>query len=58
VDYRRPLGPVDLIAFVDVINVYAGPNQTSEEFDPRRGINIEQENSSFPLFGLILERTW
>lgn len=58
VDYRRPLGPVDLIAFLDVINVYAGPNQTSEEFDPKRGVNIEQKNSPFPLFGLIFERTW
>ncbi len=58
VDYRRPIGPVDLVAFIDVINVYGGPGANSQEFDPRRGINIVEENDAFPIIGIIFERTW
>ncbi len=58
VDYRRPLGPVDLVAFLDVINVYGGPGANSLEFDPRRGVNVLDENDAFPIIGLIFERTW
>jgi hypothetical protein len=58
VDYRRELGWVDLIAFIDVINVYGGPGGNSLEFDPRNGINIIEENEAFPIFGLIFERAW
>ena len=58
VDYRRPLGWVDLIAFIDVINVYGGPGANSLEFDPRNGVNIVEDNEAFPIFGLIFERAW
>jgi hypothetical protein len=58
VDYRQPLGWVDLIAFIDVINVYGGPGANSQEFDPRNGINVVEENEAFPIFGLIFERSW
>ena len=58
VDYRRPIGPVDLVAFIDVINVYGGPGSNSLEFDPRNGINIVEENEAFPIVGIIFERTW
>ena len=58
VDYRQPLGWVDLIAFIDVINVYGGPGANSQEFDPRNGINVVEENEAFPIFGLIFERAW
>jgi hypothetical protein len=58
VDYRRPVGPVDLVAFVDIINVYGGPGANSQEFDPRRGVNIVEENEAFPIIGIIFERTW
>lgn len=58
VDYRRPIGPVDLVAFIDVINVYGGPGANSQEFDPRRGVNIVEENEAFPIIGIIFERTW
>jgi hypothetical protein len=58
VDYRRELGWVDLIAFIDVINVYGGPGANSLEFDPRNGINVVEENEAFPIFGLIFERAW
>lgn len=58
VDYRRPLGPVDLVAFVDVINVYGGPGSNSQKFDPRRGVIVEDDNGAFPIIGIIFERTW
>jgi hypothetical protein len=58
VDYRRELGWVDLIAFIDVINVYGGPGASSLEFDPRNGVNVTEENEAFPIFGLIFERAW
>jgi outer membrane cobalamin receptor len=58
IDYRRTLGPVDLIAFLDVINVYAGPGGGSQEFDPRRGVIVADEGEAFPIIGLIFERSW
>ena len=58
VDYRRPVGPVDLVAFIDVINVYGGPGVSSQEFNPRRGVNIAEEEEAFPIIGIIFERTW
>jgi hypothetical protein len=58
IDYRRPLGWVDLVAFLDVINVYGGPAGGSQEFDPRRGVNVKDEGEAFPIIGLIFERSW
>jgi hypothetical protein len=59
VDYRRPIGPVDLVMFVDIINVYGGPGGGgAEEFDPRRGVNIADDGEAFPIIGLIFERAW
>ena len=58
VDYRRPIGPVDLIAFLDVVNLYGASNSDSVEFDPRRGINVEESGEVTPLIGLRFERTW
>ncbi len=58
VDYRRSLGFVDLVAFFDVINVYGGPGGGSQEFNPRAGVNVDEEEEAFPLIGIIFERTW
>jgi hypothetical protein len=58
VDYRRNLGPVDLVAFLDVINVYGGPGGGSQEFDPRRGVIVKDDGEAFPIIGLIFERSW
>lgn len=57
-DYRRTFGPVDLVAFLDVINVYGGPGGGSREFDPRRGVVVSDEGEAFPIIGLILEHSW
>ena len=58
VDYRRNLGPVDLVAFLDVINVYGGPSGGSREFDPRRGITVADKGEALPIIGLMFERSW
>jgi len=58
IDYRRNLGPVDLVGFLDVINVYGGPSGGSRVFDPRRGVNVADTGEALPIIGLILERSW
>ncbi len=58
VDYRRTLGPIDLVTFLDVINVYGGPGGGTQEFDPRRGVIVADEGEAFPIIGLIFERSW
>jgi hypothetical protein len=58
VDYRTRLGPVDLVTFVDVINVYGAENGSPLEFNPRNGQLVEDEGNPFPLFGIILEKAW
>ena len=58
IDYRRSLGPVDLVGFLDVINVYGGPSGGSREFDPRRGVIVADEGEALPIIGLIFERSW
>jgi hypothetical protein len=54
-DYRRRLGRLSLIAFLDVINVYGHKNVDSIQFQERTGENIEQGLEGFPQFGLKLE---
>ena len=58
VDYRRSLNFVDVVAFVDVINVYGGPQGAREEFNPRRGVDVAEDDGAFPIIGLIFERAW
>lgn len=58
VDYRRNLGPVDLVGFLDVINIYGGPSGGSREFDPRRGVIVADQGEALPIIGLIIERSW
>lgn len=58
VDYRRNFGPVDLVGFLDVINVYGGPAGGSREFDPRRGVVVADKGEALPIIGLIFERSW
>lgn len=58
VDYRRRLGPIDLVAFLDVINVYGGPGANQQQFNPRQGVNVVEENEAFPIIGIIFERSW
>ncbi len=58
VDYRRPVGELDLIAFLDVLNVYGATNTDTFEFNPVTGTLAEGEGGSFPLIGIRFELAW
>ena len=58
VDYRRPVGPVDLVLFLDVINVYGGPSGEPPELNILAGDSIDDEGEAIPLLGLIVEYAW
>ncbi len=58
VDYRRAIGPVDVTAFLDIINVTAASSSDDTEFDYRRGIEVVDDNEAEPLIGLRLDYAW
>ncbi|MCG8434884.1 MAG: TonB-dependent receptor, partial [Gammaproteobacteria bacterium] len=58
IDYRRRIGPVDIIAFLDVLNLTGASSSDEEEFNPRSGDVVEEEGETTPLIGLRFERTW
>ena len=58
VDYRRAFGPIDVTAFLDVINVTAASSSDDTEFDPRRGIEVKDDSEAEPLIGLRLDYAW
>ncbi|MDT8397723.1 MAG: TonB-dependent receptor [Pseudomonadales bacterium] len=58
VDYRRAFGPIDVTAFLDVINVTAASSSDDTEFDYRRGVEVEDDNGAEPLIGLRLDYGW
>jgi hypothetical protein len=58
VDYRRAFGPIDVTAFLDVINVTAAASSDDTEFDYRRGVEVEDDNEAEPLIGLRLDYAW
>jgi hypothetical protein len=58
VDYRRRLGPVGLVAFVDVVNVYGRPILDDSEWDERRGVDVEDGLEVFPTIGVRIDYVW
>ena len=58
VDYRRPVGPIDVVAFLDVLNVYGAAATDEQEFNTATGTLTEDEGDIFPLLGLRFEKTW
>lgn len=58
VDYQRAFGPIDLTAFLDIINVTEASSSDGSEFDYRRGIVVKDESESQPLLGLRLDYGW
>lgn len=58
VDYRRAFGPIDVTAFLDVINVTAASSSDDTEFDYRRGVQVEDESEAEPLIGFRLDYAW
>ena len=57
-DYRRPVGPVDLVAFLDILNVYGGSASDELEFNPATGSIVADDGDVFPLIGIRFEKTW
>ena len=58
VDYRRSVGPVDLVAFLDVLNVYGAAETDELEFNPATGAVVGGDGEPIPLIGLRFEKTW
>ncbi|MBT1063039.1 TonB-dependent receptor [Bowmanella sp. Y26] len=58
VDYRRAFGPIDITAFLDVINVTAASSSDDTEFDYRRGVLVQDDSEAEPLIGLRLDYAW
>jgi hypothetical protein len=58
VDYRRAFGPIDVTAFLDVINVTSSSSTDDTEFDYRRGVNVKDDSEAEPLIGLRLDYAW
>ena len=58
VDYRRALGPIDVTAFLDVINVTAASSGDGSEFDYRRGVAVIDDSEAEPLIGLRMDYAW
>jgi hypothetical protein len=60
VDYRRPIGPVDLVLFADVLNIYGGPAGLQPEFNILTGevVDEDEDEETLPLLGLIVEYAW
>lgn len=57
-DYRRAFGPIDVTAFLDVINVTGSSSSDDTEFDYRRGIEVKDDSEAEPLIGLRLDYAW
>lgn len=58
VDYRRAFGPIDVTAFLDVINVTSAASSDDTEFDYRRGVAVKDDSEAEPLIGLRLDYAW
>ncbi|TLU67346.1 TonB-dependent receptor [Thalassotalea litorea] len=58
IDYRRAFGPIDVTAFLDVINLTAASSSDDTEFDYRRGVEVEDDSEAEPLIGLRLDYAW
>ena len=58
VDYRRAFGPLDVTAFLDVINVTAASSNDDTEFDYRRGVEVIDDSEAEPLIGLRFDYAW
>ncbi|RUO64692.1 TonB-dependent receptor [Idiomarina ramblicola] len=58
VDYRRAIGPVDVTAFLDVINVTSAASGDEAEFDYRRGVEVKDDGEAEPLIGLRFDYAW
>jgi outer membrane receptor for ferrienterochelin and colicin len=58
-DYQRRFGPLSLVAYLDILNVYGRRNGDAYEWDERRGVNIvEGLDEPLPTIGVRFEYSW
>lgn len=58
-DYQRSFGPLSLVAYLDILNVYGRKNGDAYEWDERRGVNIiEGLDEPLPTIGIRFEYSW
>ncbi len=58
-DYQRRFGPLSLVAYLDILNVYGRENANGYEWDERRGVNIiEGLDEPIPTIGIRFEYSW
>jgi len=57
-DYRRPVGSFDLVAYFDVLNVYGSSTTDEREFVSHTGELLNDDGEILPLIGVTFERTW
>jgi len=53
-DYRRMIGDMQVIAFIDIINLLGAENPSTTEFNERIGQDLPEEGEMLPLFGFRL----
>ncbi|MEM6604802.1 MAG: carboxypeptidase regulatory-like domain-containing protein [Pseudomonadota bacterium] len=58
VDYRQRVWGIDLVTFLDIVNLTGAEIGTPLDFNPRTGRVIEEDPSLFPQVGLIFEKSW
>jgi hypothetical protein len=58
IDYQRAFGPVDMTAFLDIINLTEASSTDGSEFDYRRGVVVEDSGEAEPLIGLRFDYAW
>jgi len=58
-DYQRRFGPLSLVAYLDILNVFGHGNGDAYDWDERRGVNIiEGLDEPLPTIGLRFEYSW
>ena len=58
-DYQRRFGPLSVVAYLDIVNVYGRKNGNAYEWNERRGVNIiEGLDELLPTIGLRFEYSW
>ncbi len=58
-DYQRRFGPLSVVAYLDILNLYGRKNGDAYEWDERRGVNIvEGLDEPLPTLGLRFEYSW
>jgi hypothetical protein len=59
VDYQRRFGPLSMVSYLDLLNVYGRKNGDAYDWNERRGVNTLQGlNEPLPSIGIRFEYSW